>query len=91
MPRNYGTYTSVISTLGLSGPEGVWTVEGAVDTKVFNVYLERVLRPTIRRGDILVLDNLRAHSASRVAGMAAESGAQVIWLAPYSPDFSRSS
>lgn len=88
VPRNYGVHTSVISTLGLSGPEAVWTVEGAVDTDAFNVYLERVLRPTIRRGDILVLDNLRAHHASRIEEMAAERGAEVIWLAPYSPDFS---
>ncbi len=88
VPRNYGAHTSVISTLGLAGPEAVWTVEGAVDTDVFNVYVERVLRPTIRRGDILVLDNLRAHHASRIEAVAEECGAQVIWLAPYSPDFS---
>ena len=88
VPRNYGAHTSVIGTLGLAGPEAVWTVEGAVDTDVFNVYVERVLRPTIRRGDILVLDNLRAHHASRIEEVAAECGAEVIWLAPYSPDFS---
>jgi transposase len=88
VPRNYGAHTSVIGTLGLAGPEAVWTVEGAVDTDVFNVYVERVLRPTIRRGDILVLDNLRAHHASRIEEVAAECGAGVIWLAPYSPDCS---
>lgn len=88
VPRNYGEHTSVIGTLGLAGPEAVWTVEGAVDTNVFNVYAERVLRPTIRRGDILVLDNLRAHHASRIEEVAAECGAEVIWLAPYSPNFS---
>jgi transposase len=88
VPRNYGPHTSVISTLGLSGPEAVWTVEGAVDTDVFNVYVERILRPTIRRGDILVLDNLRAHHASRIEEVAEECGAEVIWLSPYSPDFS---
>lgn len=88
VPRNYGAHTSVISTLSLAGPEAVWTVEGAVDADVFNVYVERVLRPTIRRGDILVLDNLRAHHASRIEAVAEECGASVIWLAPYSPDFS---
>jgi transposase len=88
VPRNYGMHTSVISTLGLSGPEAVWTVEGAVDTDIFNVYVERILRPTLRRGDILVLDNLRAHHASRIEEVAATRGARVIWLSPYSPDFS---
>lgn len=64
------------------------TVQGAVDTAVFNVYIECVLRPTIKTGDILVLDNLSAHRASRIEQVAAECGASVIWLPPYSPDFS---
>ena len=88
VPRNYGAQTSIISTLGLAGPEAVWTLEGAVDTDAFNVYVERVLGPTLKRGDILVLDNLGAHRASRVEEVATRRGAQVIWLAPYSPDFS---
>jgi transposase len=88
VPRNYGSQTSVISTMGLAGPEAVWMLEGAVDTDAFNVYVERVLGPTVRRGDILVLDNLGAHRASRIKEMAEGRGAQVIWLAPYSPDFS---
>jgi transposase len=88
VPRNDGSHTSVISTLGLMGPEAVWTVDGAVETDVFNVYLERVLRPTVRRGATLVLDNLRAHHASRLEEVAAQRVAEVIWLAPSSPDFS---
>jgi len=64
------------------------TVEGAVDTEVFDAYLARVLGPTIRRGDVLVLDNLSAHHASRIEEVGEERGAQVLWLSPYSPDFS---
>jgi transposase len=88
VPRNYGVQTSVISTLALDGPQATWTVEGAVDTDVFNIYVERVLAPTIRTGDILVLDNLGAHRASRIEEVAEQCGAAVIWLSPYSPDFS---
>lgn len=88
VPRNYGAQTSLIGTLSLSGVEAVMTMEGAVDTDVFNVYLEQVLRPTIKRGDVLVLDNLSAHHASRIEEVAAECGAKVFWLSPYSPDFS---
>jgi transposase len=88
VPRNYGSQTSLLATLSLTGVEAVMTVEGAVDTDVFNAYVEQVLRPTIRRGDVLVLDNLSAHHASRIEEVAAECGACVIWLAPYSPDFS---
>ena len=64
------------------------TLEGAVDTSAFNAYVEQVLRPPIRPGDVLVLDNLTAHHASRIEEVAAECEACVIWLSPYSPDFS---
>jgi transposase len=88
VPRNYGLQTSIISTLGLDGVEATMTVEGAVDTEVFNVYVREVLGPVIKPGDILVLDNLAAHRASQIEQVAQERGAEVIWLAPYSPDFS---
>ena len=86
-PRNYGTHTSVISALGLRGLVATLTVEGAVDTTCFDAYVERVLGPQLRRGDVVVLDNLGAHRASRLEEVAASRGAQVLWLAPYSPDF----
>ncbi len=88
VPRNYGQQTSIISAVGLTGAAATLTVEGAVDTAVFNVYVECVLRPTIEVGDIIVLDNLSAHRASCIEAVAAAAGASVVWLPPYSPDFS---
>jgi transposase len=88
VPRNYGPQTSIISAVSLEGVQATMTIEGAVDTDTFNAYIERLLRPTMRRGDVIVLDNLSAHRASRLEMVAAECGAQVLWLAPYSPDFS---
>lgn len=64
------------------------TVEGAVDTEVFNAYAEQVLAPRLRRGDVIVLDNLGSHRASRIEEVATGRGAQVLWLPPYSPDYS---
>jgi transposase len=87
-PRNYGTHTSVIGALGLRGLVATLTVEGAVDAEVFNAYLEQVLGPRLRHGDVVVLDNLGAHRASRIEEVAEGRGAQVLWLPPYSPDFS---
>lgn len=87
-PRNYGSHTSVISAMGLRGLVATLAVEGAVDTLCFDAYAERVLGPRLRRGDVVVLDNLGAHKASRIEEVAAERGAQVLWLSPYSPDFS---
>jgi len=74
--------------MGLNGVAALFIIEGAVDTEAFNVYVEQVLRPTIKEGDILVLDNLTAHHASAIEEVAQECQAQVLWLAPYSPDFS---
>jgi transposase len=87
-PRNYGSHTSLIGALGLRGVVAALTVEGAVDAEVFNAYAEQVLGPRLRRGDVVVLDNLGAHPASRIEEVAARRGAQVLWLPPYSPDFS---
>ena len=87
MPRNDGQQTSIISAVGLDGPTATFTVEGVVETAIFNLYVEQVLGPTIKRGDVLVLDNLSAHRASVIETTAAERGAQVLWLPPYSPDF----
>ena len=87
-PRNYGTHTSVIGALGLRGVVAALAVEGAVDTLCFDAYAEKVLAPRLRPGDVVVLDNLGAHRASRIEEVAARRGAQVLWLAPYSPDFS---
>jgi transposase len=87
-PRNYGAHTSVIGALGLRGLVAALTVEGAVDTEVFNAYAERVLGPRLRGGDVVVLDNLTAHRASRIEAVAEARGARVLWLPPYSPDYS---
>jgi transposase len=87
-PRNYGTHTSVIGAMGWRGLVAALTVEGAVDTEVFNAYAERVLGPRLRGGDVVVLDNLTAHRASRIEEVAEARGAQVLWLPPYSPDYS---
>ena len=78
----------MIATLGVDGVEAPMLIEGSVDTLVFNAYCEQVLQPTLKTGDIIVLDNLGAHRASRIEEITASCGAQVLWLPPYSPDFS---
>jgi transposase len=58
-----------------------------VDTLAFDAYFLRVLAPRLRKGDVVVLDNLNAHKASQVEEVAAVCGARV-WLAPYPSDLS---
>jgi transposase len=75
--------------MSLRGLVATLTVEGAVDTLCFDAYLGQVLAPRLRPGDAVVPDNPGAHRASRIEEVAEGRGAQVLWLAPYSPDFSR--
>jgi transposase len=89
VPRNYGEHTSLIGALSFGHRLiAVMTLTGAVDTLAFDAYLARVLGPRLRKGDVVVLDNLNVHKASQVERVAAARGARVLWLAPYSPDFS---
>jgi transposase len=88
-PRNYGEQTSLLSALCLErGLLATMTVEGAVDTLCFDAYVTQVLSPHLKRGDVVVLDNLGAHKASCLEQVAEECGAHVLWLPPYSPDYS---
>jgi transposase len=88
VPKNYRQQRSIISALGVDSVAASFVIEGAVDAEAFNIYVERVLRPTMKAGDIFVLDNLTAHHASRIEEVAGACNARVLWLAPYSPDFS---
>jgi transposase len=88
VPKNYGQSTSVVSLLGVGGVEATMVIEGAVDTLVFDAFCQNFLRPCLQVGDVVVLDNLGAHRASHIEATARACQATVIWLPPYSPDFS---
>ena len=88
VPRNYGADISALSLMSLWKVEATITVEGSIDREVFNVFAEEFVRPVLEAGNVLVVDNLGAHRASRIEQIAGSCGARVIWLAPYSPDFS---
>jgi transposase len=63
------------------------TVEGATDRDVFEAYVERVLSPELRPGQVLVMDNLTVHKGERVRALIEERGCELLYLPPYSPDF----
>ena len=58
-----------------------------MDAVTFRAYVEQVLVPTLRRGDVVVLDNLAAHKQPEVRLAIEQAGARVRFLPPYSPDF----
>jgi transposase len=86
VPQNYGANLTMLAALGLHGIEAVMTIEGATDGEVFHAYAEQVLGPTLRPGDIVVLDNLSAHKTTAIREVIQGRGAQLLYLPPYSPD-----
>lgn len=88
VPQNYGPNVTMLGALGVHGLHAVMTVDGATDTDVFRTYVKQVLGPTLRPGDIVVMDNLRAHKAVGGQQALARRGARLLYLPPYSPDLS---
>jgi transposase len=79
--------TSIVSTVRLDGGQAPMVFRGALDGRTFAAYVEDVLAPTLREGDIVVMDNLSSHKVEGVLGPIYARGAEVRFLPPYSPDF----
>ena len=86
VPRNYGPNVSLLATLDLTGLRAPMTVDGAVDSTVFRVYVEHVHAPTLRPGDVVVLDTLSFHKGAAIAELIQARGARLEFLVAYSPD-----
>lgn len=88
MPRNYGANVTLLGALGPTGLDALMTVDGATDGDVFQAFVEQVLCPTLQAGDVIVMDNLRAHKVAGIEEAIARCGARLLYLPPYSPDLS---
>jgi transposase len=62
------------------------TIEEATDGDIFLAYIEQVLGPKLRPGDVVVMDNLSAHKVAGVEQLIQAAGAELLYLPPYSPD-----
>ena len=86
-PFYHGSNISVISALGLEGVCAPLRIEGAVNSEVFALYVQPLLVPCLRPGHLVVLDNVKFHSAPKALALIAAAGAQVLYLPAYSPAF----
>ena len=87
VPRNRGPNTTLLSSMTLEGMGSSLTVEGATTSVVFETYVEQVLAPTLRKGQVVVMDNLSAHKGERVRELIEGRGCEVLYVPCYSPDF----
>jgi transposase len=85
-PGTSGPHYTVVATLGVDGVQAPLLFEGAMTAVAFDTYVEDVLAPTLRRGEILLMDNLSAHKSGQAQAILEAQSVQVIFLPPYSPD-----
>jgi transposase len=86
VPRNRGKNTPLLASLDRGGMEPSMAVEGATTSGVFEAYVERVLAPALRPGQVVVMDRLGAHRPRRVRELIEGRGCELVYLPPYSPD-----
>jgi transposase len=87
VPRNRGKNTTLIAAITLQGAMGEsMTVEGVTDSLAFEAYVEHFLAPSLREGQVVVLDGLGAHRTDKVRELVVGRGADLVYLPSYSPD-----
>ena len=88
VPRNRGRNTTLLASMTAEGMGPSMAVVGSTKKTVFETYVERVLAPSLSPGQVVVMDNLGAHRGHRVRKLVEGSGCSLLFLPPYSPDFS---
>lgn len=78
---------TLLGAMSVDGLVATMTVEAPTDGEVFLAYLEQVLCPRLKPGDVVVMDNLSSHKVAGVRELIEAAGADMLYLPPYSPDF----
>jgi transposase len=87
VPHNHWKTTTFLAALRFDGLTAPLVIDGAVDGPLFLAYVRQHLAPTLRPGDIVIMDNLASHKVAGVRRAIEAVGGQLFYLPPYSPDF----
>ena len=87
VPHGRWKTTTLVAGLRTSGVVAPFVLDGPINRAVFEAYVEKVLVPELRPGDVVILDNLSSHKGARVRALIEAAGASLLYLPPYSPDF----
>src|SRR3712207_5130941 len=87
VPRSRGKNMTLLSSMTLSGMGSSLTVEGPTTARVFETYVKKVLLPSLKEGQIVVMDNLSAHRPKRIRELIEQHGCELVYLPAYSPDY----
>jgi transposase len=86
VPYGHWKTTTFVGALRCTGLTAPMVVDGAMNGLIFLAYVRQVLSPTLRPGDIVIVDNLSSHKRAGIREAIEAAGAQLIYLPPYSPD-----
>lgn len=85
-PGYSGKHYTLIAALGFTEVTAAWLLEEAMTRDAFDVYITQVLAPTLRAGDVVLIDNLNVHKSETARQAIEARGARLEFLPPYSPD-----
>jgi transposase len=86
VPHGHWKTTTLIAALDAQGIRCSMVLDGAVNASAFEAFVREVLVPTLRPGDLVILDNLSSHKGARIGERIRAAQAELLYLPPYSPD-----
>jgi transposase len=87
VPHGHWKTTTLVAGLRNTGMVAPMVLDGPINGELFRTYVEEVLVPTLRPGDVVIVDNLGSHKGAAVRTAIEAAGASLLYLPPYSPDF----
>ena len=86
IPRNRGKNTTLLTSLHTQGMGPSMALQGATTARVFETYVQRLLAPTLKPGQVVVMDKLGAHRPKKIEELIEQRGCELLYLPSYSPD-----
>jgi len=87
LPFGHWKTTTFVAGLRLAGIVAPMVLDGPINQRAFEAYVEQILVPELKPGDIVIMDNLSSHKSPAVRSAIEAAGAELRFLPPYSPDF----
>ena len=87
VPHGHWKTTTFVGALRCTGLTAPMVIDGAINGDLFLAYVDQVLAPTLKPGDVVIMDNLRVHKIAGVRNAIAAAGATLLFIPPSSPDF----
>ena len=86
VPHGHWKTLTFIAALRVDRVDAPWVIDGPINGELFTLYVEKILAPTLAKGDVVILDNLGSHKGRAARRAVRQAGAHMLFLPPYSPD-----